>query len=220
MQQALALICTLVLAVGLVAGLPLWVWWLYPRLTGKKWAASAESLALTLDPYRPEHRMGMLTSSPSCLQPMRGRRGDFAVECGVRRISPSSTSNNYITQVRVTLPRSLDLGLHVRPVGLLGRAWTAVSGELDVQLADPELDRAYDISGDYDDRVQALLTTAPVADAMRAAAKGSFRPHFSDTAVWFERSGKQLSAQALSGALSEALDLGQRLLDARSQVNV
>lgn len=216
MQQTLALIFTFVLAVGLLAGLPSWVMWLYPRLTGKTWEASAEALGLALDPYRPEHRMGLVHSSPSCLQPMRGRRGDLEVECAVRRSSPSG--NNYVTQVRVTLPRSLELGLYVRPVGLLGRAWTAASGELDVQLGDPELDRAYDISGDYDDRVQALLTTAPVADAMRAASKGTFRPHFSDTAVWCERSGKQLSAKALSGVLSQALDLAERLLEARSQI--
>lgn len=218
MQHTLASIFVLVLALGLAVAPPFLFWWWFPRRNGAKWAASAEALKLRLDPYAPEHRMSAFyTSPPSCLQPMRGRRGELEVECGVKVLANAGEGNNYATYVRVTLPRSLELGLYVRPVGLFGRAWTAVAGEWDVQLGDSELDPVYDISGDYDERVQALLTAPPVAEALRKYR--SLGPHIADTYVWFERSGKRLSAKTLGEMIDAGVDLGRRLVEARNQLS-
>lgn len=182
------------------------------RRRGRQWAAAAQQLGMTV---------GDGQGRPSAMEPMWGERAGLPVQVkvfGRTRGSGNNRRTEYFTFVRVTFPRSLDIGLKVSPTGLMSRAWTAVAGESDLQVGDPELDPRFDVRA-ADPRLAAQLLRVPyVREGLVWHANATFRPHVSDTSVYCEAKGAQRDVGTLSVAVDGAVDLARRVIAARAEI--
>ena len=209
-----AMVAPLVLVVG---GLLL-----YRRWEAGRWDAAASQLGLVLDPAPSSGPFGLLFRDAAYVRrPMRGTRAGLAVEVGIRAVVTRGRRNRQVTYysyARVNFPKPLDLGLSITPVGIIGRAFTALAGAGDLQVGHPMLDPAYSIHAADSELVRALVRTPWVEEALMALAQGSFRPYIDDSGLRCERKGKAFDPRELAVALDSAVDLARRVLAAREQI--
>lgn len=220
-MEALPLVlCTGVFAIGVVVGsLALGVY--LGRRRGREWAQTCQQLGLTLGPPR---RRGVFSgSAPTIHMPMQGQRAGMNVEIGIRvvvRRSGNNRSTEYYTYCKVDFTESLDLGLHMRTAGMLGRAWNALAGQSDLQVGDPELDPLYEIRAIDAEHARALCRIPYVREGLLWHAPSSFAPAIGDERVYLETSGRKLDHRTLAGVLDGAVDLARRIVAGRAQIGL
>lgn len=219
MEILFFLICTggmMVLVFGsLFGGMFFW-----NRHESKRWQQAAQALGLRLE--RNPRYSGALFK-PYYVNRMVGRRGGLPVAIGVRVVSSGSGDNRsttYYTYAVVDFERSLELGLRARAKHAVSRLLSAVVGESDVQVGDPEIDPYYSIWAAEPEMVQRLFGVPYVGEALRWHREAPFRPQIDDDSVRVETRGKELDPTALGRAMDGAVDLARRVLAARGEIGV
>jgi len=198
--------------VSLFGGMYLW-----NRHESQKWhrAASALGLQLVRNP-----RYGS-AFKPYYMHKMAGTRGGLPVEVGVRVVvsgSGDNRSRTFYTHVDVPYGRALDLGLRCHAKHALSRMFSAVVGESDLQIGDPEVDPYYTIGAAEPEMARRLLTVPYVAEALRWHREAPFRPQIGDAMVRVETRGKEFHPRALGLAIDGAVDLARRVMAARGEI--
>lgn len=207
-METLALVFVMLLMAGLSA-LPIYFTWWLPKRRSEAWTEAATRLGLRLEAPPSKYH-------PAYFGRIVGERDGWPISCGVRSTG-SRNSTTYYTKVTVELPHSLDAHLDARPVGALGRMWSGVTGENDIQLGHADIDPFYSISG-LEDRVSLILGQSEVTDALRRHAKASFGLRVSDHRVCLEARGLQLDADTLGPVVDAATDVANRLIRAHGAV--
>ncbi len=191
------------------------------RQRGRDWAAAAGQLGLTLGPAT--HRAPFAGDRPTIHMPMRGARAGLPVEIGIKVVIRHGANNRRYrelwTYVRVSFPRSLDLGLAAHTTGFVGRAFQALAGQTDVQVGDPELDAAYEIKAADPGLVARLFQVPYLREAlMWHAHHAPMKPWVGDGQVYASVKRVVTDPGALATTLDNLVDLARRVLAARAQI--
>ena len=154
-----------------------------------EWKTFADARGLVFDPARMT-LSGMLD----------GVAVDVALETNRGQIQ---------TTLSVAWPRSLGVGLRVTKTGELG--FLTGLFEQDIKTGDKPFDKAFQVQGEPEDRVRALLSSPELRALITEVARDAIEIVLSDTGVFWALSEPAMTAATLEAQVGAAVKMAPRL---------